>query len=149
MDLNIANKLLELSKNLAPVANAKIISAVVYKGKIYGLGSNSYKTHPLAKEFHNTENKECLHAEMDALIKASYHLSEKQLSISDLYVMRTKKDGSIGLAKPCDGCESFIRKFGIKNVYYSKNKPNDSTQQSYSEYAWYSEDIGLMTFEFN
>ena len=33
----------------------------------------------------------------------------------------TKKDGSKGLARPCPGCENFMRKLGIKQVYYSTN----------------------------
>lgn len=124
MNYQIAEKLFNLALDVVPVANAKIVSAVVYKNRIYGLGHNSYKTHPKAKEFHNQLNKECLHAEMMACFYARYNLGEENLKKATIYVVRAKKDGSLGLAKPCQACDSMIRDLGIKKIIYSKDNEN-------------------------
>lgn len=140
MDLIIAQKLFELAKHVTPVANAKIISAVVFRGRIYGIGQNSYKTHPIAKKFHDNPQKQCLHAEMDACIKALYNLSEDDIKKATIYVLRSKKNFTPGLAKPCKACENFIKSLGIIKVAYSLNH-HIQLDLIGDEWDWFIEEI--------
>lgn len=106
----------------------KLGAVVIYKGRVISTGWNSQeKTHPLQKRMNryrgfdpdesNTNNT--IHAEMSALIKIR-HLDIDWNKVS-VFVYRVKKDGSKGLARPCPGCENFMRKLGIRQVYYSTN----------------------------
>lgn len=38
---------------------------------------------------------------------------------STVYVGRVRKDGSMGMAKPCASCARLLEKRGVKKVYYS------------------------------
>ena len=39
-----------------------------------------------------------------------------------MYIARPKKDGSVfGNCKPCENCEKYLIKFGIKCVKYTNN----------------------------
>lgn len=72
------------------------------------------------------ENKTCttIHAELDALSKINtWKVCPKKI---DLIVIKIKKNGEIGDAKPCDHCIKILddSKIIIKNVYYS-SKIND------------------------
>lgn len=58
----------------------------------------------------------------------TYHSEEAALKIagrrakgSTVYVIRIKKNGSLGYAKPCDFCRKYIEKYGVAKVYYSMN----------------------------
>lgn len=51
------------------------------------------------------------HAEYSALLKAGTRARG-----SDMYVIRVRKDGTIGVAKPCAICESHIRRARIARV---------------------------------
>ena len=69
-------KYMNLAKSLAEVSEfrrQKLGCVVTYKKNVIGTGVNSYKTHPIQKEFNKLRYSEdstphCLHAEMTALI---------------------------------------------------------------------------------
>jgi deoxycytidylate deaminase len=54
-----------------------------------------------------------VHAEMALLKKC------KDSNIDTIYVIRFRKNGGITMAKPCNYCQTFLRKYGIKKVYYT------------------------------
>lgn len=58
------------------------------------------------------------HAEMGAIKKALDMGID--LKGKTLWVIRFRKDGSIGCSKPCKYCEMLIREVGIKKVYYTQ-----------------------------
>ena len=45
----------------------------------------------------------------------------KKKKVVRAVIVRTKKDGSVGLAKPCSGCMQAIESFGISKVIYTSN----------------------------
>lgn len=84
----------------------------------YFVGFNQRKTHPLQAKFGRTEHHIHLHAEIDAL-RWALKAGEK-VEGSSLYVARVYKNGNVGLAKPCEGCQDALMHFGIKNVEWTE-----------------------------
>ncbi|MCA9496489.1 MAG: hypothetical protein KC589_06090 [Nanoarchaeota archaeon] len=103
------------------------VSFIVYKNEIISIGYSTSKTHPFQKRFGKTPNHISLHAEVDAIHKASKRLSDKEFSKATIYVARLKHrinsyhevEPMIGISKPCSGCTSAIITFGIRNVFYT------------------------------
>jgi len=92
------------------------IGAVLVKGKsVIGAGCNR-GDHPKLRRWRsrNYSLHIGLHAEMAALWQ-----TEAKGGI--LYVVRLRKDGTLGLAKPCKICRELIKEKKIKKVYYSTN----------------------------
>lgn len=88
------------------------------KGNVIAEGYNQKKTHPMQYKYaerNNREKKIYLHAEISALVKCRAEPHE-------IIVVRVKKDGSYGLAKPCPICMSAIMESGIKNIVYSTDE---------------------------
>ena len=84
------------------------------KGRILSIGKNSYvKTHPFQAKMARSVGRDLavfLHAEIAAIVACS--------DISKAYsieVIRTMKDGSLGLAKPCNICMRAFEKI-IPNI---------------------------------
>ena len=92
------------------------VGAVVFKKNILSAGYNQRKTHPLLSKIGNQFMKG-LHAELHACIG----LDAEQMEGASIYVVRLKLDGSIGLAKPCKMCQTYLREVGFKTAYYSTN----------------------------
>ena len=120
--------------DIAPVGHARIAACIVYKNELISVGVCQYKTHPLQRRYGRNQHSVYLHAEVDAIIKAQKRLGSKQdrnrnisLKKCTLYVARVKKlsqfsEGFVsGLAKPCDGCNKFIREAGIINIVYTED----------------------------
>lgn len=60
-----------------------------------------------------------LHAELSAVSK---HWNNEQITGKEkLVVVRFDKRGRLALAKPCNGCQTFLKAVGITDVYYSMN----------------------------
>ena len=59
--------------------------------------------------------KNCLHAEIDALIKAE----DSDCKGATLYVARRGLDNKIRLSKPCDACFNCVKDLGIKRIVYT------------------------------
>lgn len=93
-----------LAKN--PTKGQRIVALAVRKGKVVGVGFNSYsKSHAKQRRFARIAQqpkKEYLHAEVAALLHCSV-IPDK------LYVVRLNRSGEPCLAKPCPVCSIAIR----------------------------------------
>lgn len=106
------------------ISNQKIAAMILYKNRPISIGFNSAKTHPLQAKFGKNEHAIHVHAEIDAIRKASNFLSESEFAKSTMIVVRATKRRNWGLARPClhvnkQGCQSAINEYGIKKVIYS------------------------------
>lgn len=107
-----------------------LAAAVVYRGRVIARGNNQKKSHPVQQQFAKKPEAIFLHAEVDALYKASKVLTAKQLAKATLYIARMKyprphtKDIVWGLSKPCKGCQKAIEHFNIKQVIYTTDEGN-------------------------
>lgn len=118
---NFISILKKITQDIDCVGNQTLASCIVKKNKIISFGHNKNKTHPLQNKFTKHPEAIYLHAEIDAIKNALKRVSVEELVGSTLYIARTKKDGSEGLAKPCKGCTQAIESFGIKEVIYTSN----------------------------
>lgn len=124
-----------VARNVAPVANARIASALVYKRQVLAIGICQSKSHPLQSKYNPHPLAIFLHAEVDCIknaVKAG--VTENMFRNSTLYVCRQKfkqslivvngrkletKKWTSGLACPCEGCAAAIAAFDIGEVIYS------------------------------
>jgi len=86
------------------------------KGRVLATGVNSRKSHPMQSRFAKQcgrDDKIFLHAEISALIRC-------RGEGHTLYVGRWRKDGAIGLARPCPICFGAIIDAGIRQVVYTE-----------------------------
>ena len=111
----------KISQDIECVGNQTLAACVVKRNKIISFGHNKKKTHPLQNKFNKHPQAIYLHAEIDAIKNALKRTSVEDLVGSTLYIVRTKKDGSEGLAKPCCGCMQAIESFNIGKVIYTTN----------------------------
>jgi tRNA(Arg) A34 adenosine deaminase TadA len=118
---NFISILKKISQDIECVGNQTLAACVVKRNKIISFGHNKKKTHPLQNKFNKHPQAIYLHAEIDAIKNALKRLSVEDLAGSTLYIVRTKKDGSEGLAKPCSGCMQAIESFNIGKVIYTTN----------------------------
>ncbi len=95
------------------VKTATCMAFVVRRGKVVAVGYNR-RVFPNAEKFSQ-------HAEIAAIRKAGMRARG-----SSIYVLRFKKDGTYGLAKPCLNCSRVIERVGIVRVYYSTEQWNQS-----------------------
>lgn len=95
-----------LRKHPNNVRKAKLLAFVVDGDTIISVGYNR-------KRF-SADGKFTFHAEESALFKAGRRAKGKIL-----YVIRFRKDGTIGIAKPCKDCEYMSKKYEIRRIFYS------------------------------
>lgn len=91
-------------------------AVVVRKKNVIGAGYNR-EDHPwlYRNNILKLHPKHGMHAEVSAL----YGADDSEDAI--VYVVRLRKDDSIGLAKPCLSCAGYMIISGIKRVIYSDN----------------------------
>ncbi len=110
---------------VTPVGRARLAAAIVVKNDIISVGHNRLKSHPFQARFGSNSDAIYLHAEIDAILSALRIINPEELSKAELYVARVKyadhhRNGfTLGLSKPCIGCQRAIQEFGIKRVIYS------------------------------
>ena len=116
---------LEMSK--MSTYNGTHIGCIAVMGhRIVSSGYNTCKTEPLQKRanrmrFTDDGYGNCVHsshAEIKCL-KPLLQAHGSNLSRVKLYVVRRRRNGTIGLARPCAACMKIIKDAGIKHVYYS------------------------------
>jgi deoxycytidylate deaminase len=114
-----------LAEDLEAFANAKIASALFYKGVPVSFGFNQPKSHPFALKYSRKEGAIYLHAESDAIRKARKKLTEFEMKRSTLITVRVKYDykkrSLIGISKPCAGCMRCIEDAGIGRIVYTED----------------------------
>ena len=90
-------------------------------------GVNSPKTHPISL-FLNPWRRERVgtHAEMRSLVNAvnRFRGDRSVLEGSRIYVVRLKRDGDLGMARPCPICEGLLRHHGVKQATFSDREGN-------------------------
>lgn len=136
-----------IAEEVVPVSNraARLAAMVLYRNRPIAIGTNSWKSHPLAKYYGTSTESNCIHAEVNAIKKAVQKVGKEKIVGCSLMVVRIKNEynpnrkggGShslvYGLAKPCAGCERCIRDHGIKKVIYSNDYDHILKKESYSE----------------
>lgn len=80
---------------------------IIHRGKIVGIGYNQVRS--------DGSIFDGIHAEEKALGNTRARLRHG----ATLIVLRLRKSGRQGLAKPCEYCENLSRKSGIRNIWYS------------------------------
>lgn len=71
------------------------------------------KTHPIQ----GCDNlKPYLHAEISALVKRRHF---ENITTCQMTVYREDRFGMPALARPCAQCQTILKAFGIKKIYYS------------------------------
>lgn len=98
----------------------KKMGAVLFKGRNQlAYGCNLFnKTHTLQAKY---LNKQFLHAEINCLLKRRHY---DDIGNCSMLVYREDGEGNPVLAKPCINCQTIMKEFGIKKVYYSiPNEP--------------------------
>lgn len=127
-ELYFFNKAKEISK-LSDFKSIHIGSCAVYKNNIISIGYNTYKSHPIQKKYDRyrilytnkgVEPKHTLHAEISCLNNIK-DLNIKWSKIH-LYVYRDDLNGNKANCRPCPSCMTFIKKLGIKTIYYTTNE---------------------------
>jgi deoxycytidylate deaminase len=109
----VKSKYAKLTEKVAHKSSFRVrMGCVIVKGNsVLSIGiNNGEKTHP--KSLHPFHS---LHAEVDAVASAK----GEDLSNSTAYVARLFKDNTLGMAKPCQYCETLLRRCGVKEVWYS------------------------------
>lgn len=75
--------------------------------------------HPLQLKYSKIHRPFCnsTHAEVDAFSKL-----KTKCNGATLYVARTMKNGTFGMAKPCSCCTEAAKDFGVRMIYYTTNE---------------------------
>lgn len=98
------------------------VGACLARGKsIFSVGVNQVKSHPMAYRRKQARVKGSWRYGLHAEVHACLGLDTSQLQGASIYVVRVKKDGTLGMAKPCIRCQEFLRAVGVKRAYYSTN----------------------------
>lgn len=118
-DAQLLEIAIEVAKKNPIVALPKMAAILrVYEPHYYLYGYNQLKSHPLQAKFGRNDRAIYLHAEIDAIVKATrlgYWLED-----ATMYIARVLKDGTPALAKPCEGCQRALMHFGIKDVIWTE-----------------------------
>lgn len=111
----------ELAKSGDRVGGARIGAIIVVNNRAVAFGQNMNKSHPLQKRYGKNPDAIYQHAEINCIVNFLRKHSPDDLKRATLYVGRVhgKLMESIGLAKPCCGCNHAINQFGIKKVVYT------------------------------
>jgi deoxycytidylate deaminase len=112
------NHLFQTASKLAETSTYgrfRLGALIAKKSKIISLGTNAQKTHPLQKKYASRPHlNEWRHAEIHAIALAKV----EDLIDADIYICRVLKDSTYGNSRPCTGCLSAIKDFGIAGMYY-------------------------------
>lgn len=93
------------------------VGAVLVKGnRLIASGYNQIRGHRSLRSNH-WDN--ALHAEMHCLLNALKSVSIEDIAGSTMFVSRIKRDGSTGLALPCDNCFEILQKFRIRRIIFT------------------------------
>lgn len=90
----------------------KLGAVLIKGGSVINVGFNQSSTHRFARKFGKYYTR---HAELNCILGVPRH----KTTGATIYVIRVKKDGSYGMAKPCQCCEDMLMFVGVKKVYWS------------------------------
>jgi len=100
----------------------RLEARVYYKGHLICAGYNSYTNSSKLQRRFGGDKRPFVHAELDAIREAIYHVGIDSLAQCELYIERYKADGTLGLAKPCECCQRALEMFKFKRVYYTTER---------------------------
>lgn len=103
-------RIAKMASKLSDHTKYQLGAVIVKSGRILSFGCNQKKSHP-GSPFCG------LHAEMSAIRNCDHDLAG-----ASMYVFRQRKDGSLGISKPCKHCERLIRQKKLKRVYFTVDK---------------------------
>jgi deoxycytidylate deaminase len=90
------------------------IGSVLVKGnKVLSFGFNELKTHP-----RSTHPWKSIHSEFATILG----LDRTEIEGSTIYVVRVRKDGTLGMAKPCEFCYKMLTNLNLYSIIYSTDK---------------------------
>jgi len=88
---------------------------LIRNGRIFKIGWNKRKTHPITARYNYHEGIVYIHAELDVILKSKL----EDLSEYSLFSVRIMKNGEFGLARPCSGCSSVLKQVGITQIEWT------------------------------
>jgi hypothetical protein len=93
----------------------KHVSLILNKNRIISIGTNSFKTHPKAKEigYHYEE----MHSELEAFQRVPYNLKKKKLVLVNV---RFNRFGELRMSKPCELCLPWCKEI-FDEIYYTND----------------------------
>lgn len=99
-----------------PYLEYNLCAVIVRGGNVLSVGFNRQGWNPLS-EFYRVEKRACnIHAEIDAITSKRNRV---RFEDSKIYIVRLKRNGSVGSAKPCEMCQHVLYNYGIKRAYYT------------------------------
>lgn len=108
-----------VAENNPGTNNFKLGAVIAKRNRVKSMGINRHRTHKLQLKFAKEKKCTCLHAEIDAIRNYIAKYGRDSLSKCTLYVARVKKNGELGLAKPCEGCQRAIESYNIGKVVWT------------------------------
>lgn len=122
MNVKILNRMVEIARAMCPnIAEHRCshIAFLVKKNKILNIGWNKNKTVPITKKHPYHDGLVGRHAEVDVIFKSQ----REDLRGYKMVVLRVSKETKqLMMSKPCTGCASVIKQFGIEEVHYSNRE---------------------------
>ena len=118
MKQSVLNKAVQIAHSLCPTNKQNKnshIAFLVRSNVIEKIGLNKRRTHPEITKHPYHEGYVGIHAELDCILK----LDKEDLSDYNMIVLRIDGKGKLNMSKPCAGCQSLLKQFNVKNVWYS------------------------------
>ncbi len=110
-----------LSQNSNSTKRCNHVAIVTKRNRIVSIGTNSDKTHPMAKTLKIAKQTETMCAELAAALKIG--LSHKEglpdFSALTMTVVRVGNNGALQMSKPCSACQKLLSMCNFKRVIYS------------------------------
>ena len=91
----------------------KHVSVIIRKNQIVSVGTNNFRTHPMAKKY--GYRFEEVHSELDALLR--YKGAKDNLTLLNF---RYNRFGDMRMSKPCCRCEPWCKAI-FNDIWYSTN----------------------------
>ncbi len=99
----------------SPYGRFKVGAVFARRRHVISMGVNQQKTHPLQAKFTaRPDLQSWLHAEISGIAMAVV----EELLGCDVYVARVTKDGNLANSRPCTGCQSALRHYGVARMFY-------------------------------
>lgn len=92
-----------------------LCAILVKSGRVLSIGFNRSGYSAMMTKHKHHDGVCSVHAEVDALLQA------RMCDVTDatIYVARIRKEGDLGLAKPCPMCQSILHEQGIKTAFFT------------------------------
>ena len=92
----------------------KIGASVIHKNKIISSACNQRFIWDSLTRLYNPFSS--IHAETSAILKVK---NKKILKECVMFIYRERKDGSLGMCRPCKTCQRIMKSFGLLKVHYT------------------------------